>query len=266
MFTTTLGGVAGLGVVGISGQKARGLTGLSTLGELTSDEFYVDFVAHEMGHQYGGHHTFNGDLNNCAGSNWGGTANSFEPGSGSTIQAYAGICGDDNLQVGGQGQSGDGTNASDPYFHSRSFDQIQAHVAGRLRARRPPPATTCRRSNAGADITIPAQTPFFLGATGTDADGGDVLTYNFEQRDQGAHSFLNTPEINVVGPLFRSFQPSLDDTSFFPRLSDLADGSTNQNAACPTLTGSDKNAADCWSQFLIQTGGGNSIAVNDQRA
>ncbi len=107
------GGIAGLGVVGLDG-KARGCTGINPP---TGDVWAIDFVAHELGHQYAGNHTFNGTQGNCSGGNRN-TANSVEPGSGSSVMAYAGICGSDNIQ-----------SNSDPYFSQRSFDEIVTHTS-----------------------------------------------------------------------------------------------------------------------------------------
>ena len=104
------GGVASLNAVG-GNAKAQGCTGLPTP---VGDFFAVDYVAHEMGHQFGGNHTFNGTRSNCGGNK---AAPSVEPGSGSSIMAYAGICQQDNLQP-----------HSDPYWSQWSFQEITAYI------------------------------------------------------------------------------------------------------------------------------------------
>ncbi|MBX7134287.1 MAG: hypothetical protein K1X67_16560 [Fimbriimonadaceae bacterium] len=203
VFSTGGGGVAFLACVGVAGSKAKGVTGLPTP---TGDAFDIDYVAHEMGHQYGGRHSFNGTTGACGGGNRD-SVSAYEPGSGSTIMGYAGICGAEDLQA-----------HSDAYFHTKSIDEM---VAWRNNASSGGTSSNTGNSaptvNAGADTSIPQSTPFKLTATASDPNG-DPLTYCWEQFNLGTASPTTN---NTTRPLFRSFNPSTSATRFFPRLTDV---------------------------------------------
>jgi hypothetical protein len=198
------GGVASLGSVCTS-SKASGLTGS---GSPVGDAFDVDYVAHEMGHQFAGNHTFNGSGGNCSGGNRNaGTA--YEPGSGVSIQAYAGICGADNLQPN-----------SEDFFTRASLNEIIAFTtsgAGGTCGSTSATGNAIPTVTAPADRTIPRQTPFELTATGSDANG-DTLSYQWEQFDLGAANAAGSLVDDGNRPIFRSFAPSASPTRTFPSL------------------------------------------------
>ncbi len=211
VFSVGSGGCAGLGVICSSSNKARGATGLNPP---TGDPFYIDYVAHELGHQFGANHTQN---NNCNRNN----PTALEPGSASTIMGYAGIC-SPNVQ-----------NNSDPYMHGISLVEI-ANVIG---------STTCEAiistSNSGPSVsnvpnyTIPISTPFVLTAIATDPEG-NPMTYCWEQWDHEVGTMPPQPT-NTLGPMFRSLLPSSSPSRYFPNLAAIIAGQTPTWEVLPSV-------------------------------
>jgi hypothetical protein len=142
------GGVANLGVVGRS-NKAGGCTGIPTP---VGDFYAVDYVAHEMGHQFSGNHPFNGTQLNCSGGNRN-AGTSVEPGSGSSVMAYAGICLTDDLQ-----------RHSDPYFSERSQQEIATYTSGAQSAINEVQTASLRHFGGGNEIQTVTFGPGFAPA------------------------------------------------------------------------------------------------------
>ena len=196
VFSTASGGVAQLRSPCLAGFKARGTTGTNSP---INDPFNIDYVAHEIGHQFGGNHTFR----SCGGNENNGTA--VEPGSGSTIMAYAGIC-PNNVQ-----------NRSDAYFHSVSINEMYNFISGASDCSvKTPNNNSVPTADAGSDYTIPFGTAFVLTGTGTDPDG-DSLTYLWEQTDT-TNNVQPPVATATAGPVFRSYFPTVTPERYFPRL------------------------------------------------
>ncbi|WP_027385049.1 zinc-dependent metalloprotease [Epilithonimonas caeni] len=206
IFSTGGGGVAQLRSP-CTASKARGVTGRSAP---RTDAFDIDYVAHEMGHQWGAQHTFDNSCDNNRSA-----ATSVEPGSGSTIMAYAGICAP-NVQ-----------NNSDAYFHVVSVNQMYSNI------------TTGTGSGCGVktannnqvpviqaltNYSIPYGTAFVLTGTATDPDG-DALTYLWEQTNTRNTTTSTVPTATQAsGAVFRSYTPTVSTSRYFPMMSAVAAG------------------------------------------
>lgn len=215
------GGLAVLGGVCHPLYKGDGVTGSPSP---TNDAFYIDYVAHEVGHQFGADHTFNGTAGACLGNRV--VDSAYEVGSGSTIMAYAGICDDQDLQFN-----------SDAFFHGRSIDQINEYTQNSI-------GSTCgtvtgQTNNtavvdAGLDYTIPAGTPFRLSGSAGDLDGAS-LTYSWQQFDLGNESSSLAEQVDDGRrPLFRAFLPSSEASRYFPKISDVLNNTTSNGESLPT--------------------------------
>ncbi|HIC30719.1 MAG TPA: T9SS type A sorting domain-containing protein [Flavobacteriaceae bacterium] len=203
-FSTGGGGLAQLNSP-CTTSKARGITGSPAP---VGDPYDIDYVAHEMGHQYGAPHTFNGDSGSCAGNR--SATNAYEPGSGSTIMGYAGICAPQNVQ-----------SNSDAYFHQKSLQMMWANITtgNSTCASQTPTGNSAPTADAGANYTIPISTPFKLTGSSTDADGTSTHTYTWEQYDLGPAGL--PAETNTTGPLVRSFEGTDNPTRYIPRMEDI---------------------------------------------
>ena len=191
--------------------KARGVTGIPNP---IGDGFYVDYVSHEMGHQFGANHTYNSGASNCLDNRNDDTA--VEPGSGSTIMSYSGLCAPDNIQ-----------SASDDYFHQVSIGEMWDNIssgwssscAGLLGTGNSAPVVQPLNN-----YTIPIGTPFVLDAVATDAQGDD-LTYSWEQLDEEITTAPPVPT-STQGPAFRSLPPDASSMRYFPNMSTVLSGNT----------------------------------------
>jgi hypothetical protein len=226
---TAGGGVAYLGVTCNPIYKAGGVSGSGA-----GVSAYTTMVtAHEIGHQFDADHTFNANSGACGGGNRS-ARSAYEPGSGSTIMSYAGLC--------GAGQNLPGYNT---IFHVVSFDQMIAYSrSGDGAACATVSATTNRPPSvdAGPDYTIPARTPFVLSGAASDPDG-DPLQYSWQQVDVGAIPFGGTATLDEAmtdwgsGPLYRVYPFATGGaTRFLPALTHVLAGTTALGEVFPTKT------------------------------
>jgi hypothetical protein len=201
------GGNAGcIGCVCNSG-KGSGITSPAD-GIPQGDNFDIDYVVHEVGHQLGGNHTYS-HVNEGTGVN-------KEVGSGITIMGYAGITNQDVAPH------------SIDIFHQASIQQIQSNLATKTC-----PITTNITANNATPVvapvtnrTIPLSTPFILTGSATDANAGDILTYCWEQNDNSTTTGNNSvaSPTKLTGPNWLSFSPTTNTSRTCPILPTILAG------------------------------------------
>ena len=156
-------------------------------GTYRNDYFDLDYVGHEIGHQFGAYHTFSYDLELFGVS--------AEPGSGSTIMGYAGITGPDNLQKHG-----------DSYFHYYSIKNISNYVGTISCGNTVSIENEVFRIDAGPDYYIPIGTAYELNFNPVKGEGSN--SYCWEQLDSALITSDNFGPNNVIGAMARSLPPS----------------------------------------------------------
>ena len=176
---------------------------------------WIDYVAHEIGHQFGMPHNYSAS---CGGNG----VNNFryEPGEGSSIMCYAGVCG-----MGYQ-------NFSDHYFHRASIEAGLADIVT-YHGGCPTESSTGNShdpiADAKADLTIPKQTPFILVGDGSDNnDPLGQLTYGWQQYDGNGSITSGSPNCNSTSaPMFRYRDPTSNNYRIFPDFGEVLDGDNN---------------------------------------
>lgn len=214
----------------VNGQKGKGVTILRSIQPSTISAIWD--VAHEMGHQFGALHTFNGTTDDCGNSRFPQTA--YEVGSGSTIMGYRGgtapngvylaLCTFEDLR------------SVDTYFHSTSIEQIVNYTtfgSGSTCPDLTPTGNNPPTVDAGPDFTIPSRTPFTLTATASDPEA-DALTYAWEEYDLGTAGPPHTDDGSR--PIFRSFAPVTSPARTFPQLPDVLSGVPTFGESLPITT------------------------------
>lgn len=201
--------------------KGSGITSPSN-GVPQGDTFDIDFVAHEMGHQLGGYHTFSYQNQNQLNSV------QMEPASGSSIMAYAGVADSQGITP-PTGTTFNIQQNSDAYFFKGSIDQVQAILTTSVCDIEVPTVNTPPVIANLPTYNIPKGTAFVLSASATDAEN-DPMTYTWEEVDAMTVSINATNLGNTdAGPSFRSMMPSTSPIRYFPRLSSVLAGVLNNS-------------------------------------
>ena len=192
VFTTGAGGLSEVGCVCNSATKAQSVTGQPTP---VGDGFDINYVAHEMGHEFGADHPFNDNADMSCGGN---------------AVDYSGICAPDDIQAN-----------SDAYFSAVGLVQINTCITTTGDACAVKTSTLNRPVHIDSfahNYSIPYLTPFELTAPiAIDSTTDTLTTYCWDQWNLGDFG-LTFAETHNKGPLFRSLNPvAYPSTRVFPR-------------------------------------------------
>lgn len=206
-----------IGCVCVNGQKGSGWT-TATVPE--GEAFDVDYVAHELGHQFGANHTHTHAANEGSGVQ-------AEPGSGTTIMSYAGIT----------GASTDVENNVTPNFHALNIEQVTDYVKSTSCDTETITGNAVPVVTVTPNYTIPNGTPFILDGSATDADTpSNQLSYVWEQIDDNGNLSTFPSPTKTGGVMFRAYAPVSETFRYFPRLETIKTGATSwQWEAIPTV-------------------------------
>ncbi len=206
ILNTAGGGLAQLNSICQNGGKASGVSGAFGAEDIGT-------IIHEMGHQMGSQHTFNSDQGGCSGN--GSETSAYEPGSGTSIMSYNGVCAADNVE---------GTPVN--YYHVYSLDVMTSFLS----------TLTCGAPEEGvppifipdlADTyAIPKNTPFELLAPEAEAyESNPLITYNWEEWDLGHFTELESASATWdAGPIMQSFAPTTNRLRTFPKMDVILSG------------------------------------------
>lgn len=213
---TDVGGVAMLSGV------CNALKGSGVSCHYFDDLNYIvtNVTCHEIGHQFSAVHTFN----NCNGneSNAG-----FEPGGGTTIMAYCGLCGSNNVQF-----------PCTESFHSYSIEQVMNFTrlggangcAEKIATENTSPVVSLDYVNG---FYIPKSTYFVLEGNAFDCEG-DEMTYSWEELDTGPQTPIGTPVDD--SPIFTAIDPSNNPVRYFPNLKSIIYNNFNNSEILPSYS------------------------------
>jgi hypothetical protein len=165
------GGVAYLGSI-CTTNKARGVTGS---GAPIGDPFDIDYVAHEMGHQFGGNHTFRAIQVHAAGM-----LITLLPMS-RVVEALLWL-----MQEFVDQQTMFRIIVM-LIFMLQTYRKCMLYCKGTDCSVKTPNNNLVPTADAGADYIIPNGTAFVLTGTGTDPNG-DPITYLWEQYDNTSNT------------------------------------------------------------------------------